>query len=144
MYDKKKNCVLQQGSHAPVDLTAVAVQTFSHVLFANMRVTRLMARVTTAIVSTGAVELAYRRRPSYNSATGQSTLGTLSIPAGAAAGDVYYSDIDPVDCNLGDQVVVSVTAAAAGGGAAGQALCDFEADLDSEFASNQSNMIESA
>lgn len=144
MYDTKSPFLLQQGSHAAVDLTSAAVQSFSHVAYQNCRVTRLLCKVTTATVSNVSIVVTFRRRPVYGSSSTQSSLGTITIPTAIAVDKIYYKDITPVNCAIGDQLVVEVTTAAGGGGAAGAALCNVEADLDPEVPGNQTNMVASA
>lgn len=144
MYDQIPSPRLQTGTHAEIDLTSAAVQSFAISLQANARVFRLQAKVTTATVSTGSIVLNFRRRPTFGSASGQSSLGTITIPTAIAVNAVYYKDITPVVCNVGDQIVVEVTTAAAGGGAAGKAVCDFLADYDPETAANSSGFVASA
>lgn len=144
MYDKIPSPRLQTGSHAAVDLTSAAVQSFAWSLQMNARVFRIQAKVTTATVSNVSIVLTFRRRPTFASASGQSTLGTITIPTAIAANKVYYKDITPVNCDVGDQIVVEVTTAAAGGGAAGQAVCDYIADYDPESVANFSNFVASA
>lgn len=143
-YDMIESPKLPVGAQAEIDLTSAAVQSFSTVLTMNGRVFRLQAKVTTATVSTGSIVLTIRRRPTFGSSSGQTTLGTLTIPTAIAVNKIYYKDITPVNCNSGDQVVVEVTTAAAGGGAAGKALFDFLMDYDPETAPNDSNFVASA
>lgn len=143
-YEMISNVKLPVGAQAEIDLTSAAVQSFSHVLQEFARVRRIQAKVTTATVSSGSIVLTIRRRPTFGSSSGQSTLGTITIPTAIAVNAIYYKDITPVNCSRGDQVVVEVTTAAAGGGAAGKAVFDFLADYDPESALNDSNMVASA
>lgn len=126
------------------DLTGAAVHTTSFSVGAEIEVNRIMALVTTAVVSTGAVVVAMKRYPTYGSSASAETIGTLSIPAATVAGKVLYKDVTPVICYPGDQLVFEVTTAAAGGGAAGNAAYMFNAVLRPEAAANQSDMVASA
>lgn len=135
---------LQVGAGAADDLSATGVHSYTQVLTQNARITRIYAYITTAVVSSGAVVVTFRRRPVYGASTNQSTLGTLSIPAAQAKDGMVYKDITPVNCNIGDEIAFEVTTAAAGGGAAGGAIYDFEADMDPETAANQSKLVASA
>lgn len=126
------------------DLTGAAVHTTSFAVGAEIEIQRVMALVTTAVVSTGAVVVAMKRYPTYGSAASAETVGTISIPAGTAAGKVVYKDVTPVTAYPGDQLVFEVTTAAAGGGAAGNAAYMFGAVLKPEMAANQADMIASA
>lgn len=143
-YDKILSPRLPVGAQAEIDLTSAAVQSFSFLLSMNARVFRLQAKVTTATVSTGSIVITFRRRPTFGSATGQTTLGTISIPTAVVVNKIYYKDITPVNCVSGDDIVAEVTTAAAGGGAAGKALVDFLADYDPENAVADSNYVASA
>lgn len=143
MLDFKNPSVIPVGAGAAQALTGAGVHTYSVVLSENARITRLYAKLTVAVVSTGGVLVTFRRRPAFGSATGQTALGTLTIPAGTAADKVVYKDITPVNCNIGDQLVFDVVTAAAGGGAAGSALYGYEADRDPETVGNQSNLLQS-
>ena len=142
-YENIQNPKLQVGSHVEIDLTSAAVQSFSWVLGMDARVFRIQAKVTTATVSNVSIVLNFRRRPTFGSATGQSSLGTLTIPTAIAVNKVYYKEITPVNCVAGDQIVVEVTTAAGGGGAAGKALCDLLIDTDPEVALNESGFVAS-
>lgn len=126
------------------DLTGAAVHTTSVGIVAQVKVVRLKAMVTTAVVSSGAVVITYKKYPTYGSSASAVTLGTISIPAATAAGKVLYKNITPVVCTPGEQIVYEITTAAAGGGAAGNAYYAVEFELDPEQPANQSDMIASA
>lgn len=126
------------------DLTGAAVHTTSIGVTSQIKVKRLMCMVTTAVVSSGAVVVNFKRYPTYGSSAGAVSLGTISIPAATAAGKVVYKDITPALCYPGDQIVFEITTAAAGGGAAGNAFYAIEVSANPEYASNQSDMIASA
>lgn len=125
------------------DLSATGVHTSSWGITTQVLVAELRAMITTAVVSTGGVVVAFKRYPTYGSSAGAVTLGTLTIPAGTAAGKVVYKRINPSNLIPGDQLVAEVTTAAAGGGAAGGALYSFSAEEDPEYPPNQSDMIAS-
>jgi len=143
MYDSRLPTRVQIGAGATQSLTAVAVAAYSHEYMENSRVWRLMCYVTTAVVSTVAVSVQFLYRPTFGSATGQTILGTVNIPAGALVDSVYYKDITPQNLNAGGQLAFNVSVAAAGGGAAGAAFHEVIADLDPETALNQSKFIAS-
>lgn len=144
MYDDKRQILLQTGTHAAIDLTAAAVQTFGWLAVENVRATRIGIKITTATVSSGSIVINFRRRPTFASSSGQSSLGTITVPTAIAANKVYYKDITPVNMTEFDQVVVEVTTAAAGGGAAGQGVAFLVVDYDAETPANDSNMVASA
>src|SRR6185312_2113779 len=105
----------------PVSLASAAeVQAF--MVGSKQKVLRLLAQVTTAVVSTGAVQVDCYARPTHGSTSGQVLLGSLLIPAGSAAGAKLYKDISVATAVLaGQEVAFTVSTAAAGGGAAGAA-----------------------
>lgn len=143
-YIHKANGLKMVGAGAADDLATAAVHTDSLAVMRQVKVSRLMALVSTAVVSTGAVTVLFKRYPTFGSAAGAVTIGTLLIPAGTAAGKVIYDDVNPVNCYPGDQIVYEVTVAAAGGGAAGAAVYDVELIEDPEVPANQSDMVQSA
>lgn len=144
MYTIKKRAVFNYVAANSQDLSAAAVHTTFKSVGSQMDVTRLMAIVTTAVVSTGAVVVKFWRRPTFGSTASQVLLGQLSIPAGTAAGKVLYKDISPTQVNPGEEISFEVTTAAAGGGAAGGAVYELELSDSPEAGGNQANMIASA
>lgn len=140
MYDAKRSAAIEIGAGAAKDLSATGVFATTFNLLENVRVWRLVVKVTTSISSTGAVVVALKRRPTYGSSSGEVNLGTVSIPAAAVANAVYYKDITPYNCLIGDQLVFDCTTAASTSGAA---IAGFLADFDPEAAAN-SVMIASA
>lgn len=144
MYTEKLFGVMPLGTPAAVDLTSAAVHSFSHIFLSQVKLKRIALCVTTATVSSGNIVVTFRKRPTPGSSSGQSTVGTITIPTGIAAGKVYYKDVSPVVFAPGDQLIAEVTTAAAGGGAAGAAAHGFEGEDDPEYAGNQTDMVESA
>lgn len=133
------------GVAGPVSLTSVAdVQFFA--LPYQMSINRVEALVTTAVVSSAPVQLSVFARPTHGSATGQVLLGVLNIPAGTAVGKCVYKDLSDklVSVQAGQELVFSVTVAAAGGGAAGAVIPMAQMDEAPEVALNQSNLVLSA
>ena len=96
----------------------------------HVAVKRVGVKVVGAITSSGAIVLNVRKRPIPHSSSGQSSLGTITIPAAAALGASYYLELDEDLATLrpGEQIALEVTTAAAGMGAAGngQAWIDAE------------------
>lgn len=141
MYTIKKRPVQNYVAANAQDVASTGVHTTSKAVLAQMDVTRLMAVVDTAIVSTGAVSVKFWRRPTFNSTSSQVSLGTLSIPAGTAAGKVLYKDISPTQINPGEQITFEVLTAAT---TSGKLAYEIELADSPEAAGNQSNMIASA
>lgn len=148
MYDKNRGPLFFPRKAAnkamSLDLTSAAVGDLSFVCMQRCQVSQIKALVDVAVVSTGAVVITVRKRPTPGSASGQSTVGTLSIPAGTAAGKVYYKAVSPVSFAEGDEMVFEVTTAAAGGSAAGSALAGFYSYESPEVPLNESDMVASA
>lgn len=144
MYTDLVKGKLQVGAGAADDLSATGVHSYSYVFLTQCSVKKLMALVTTAVVSSGGVVVAFKKYVAYASSAGAVTLGSITIPAAAAKDKVYYKDIDAVNFAPGDQLVFEVTTAAAGGGAAGGAVYEVECDYDPEYVANQTKMIVSA
>lgn len=82
--------------------------------------------VTTAVVSSGPVVITVKKRPTSNSSSGEVSMGTITIPAGTAAGTLVYRKLDEDlasrSLEPGQVCVYEVTTAAAGGGAAGAGI----------------------
>ena len=132
------------ASVAPGSLGSTAVIS-EHVCIGNqVEIRRVAIAISTATVSTGNIVVTVRNRPTVGSATGQSTLATLTIPTGVAAGKVYYKDVNQAIIVPGGSIAFEVTTAAAGGSAAGAGVCGFIAQEDPEYAPNLSSMVASA
>lgn len=110
----------------------------------QQEVSLLALAISTSVVSTGNVVVTFKRRPTLGSSSGEVSLGTITIPNGAAAGKTYYKSIDPVVCAVGEEVIAEVTTAAAGMGAAGNGQGFVCSNEDPEEFSNNSDMVESA
>lgn len=132
------------ASVAPGSLTSTAVIAEYAVIAERVDVQRLAVVVSTAVVSTGSVVVTVRNRPTVGSATGQSTITTLTIPAGTAAGKVVYKDINQANLIPGGSIAFEVTTASAGGGAAGAVVCGMVIAEDPEDKRNESAFIASA
>lgn len=125
-----------------VALTAASVvQSFT--VLEQCQVSQLYFAISTATVSNADIVVAFKRRPTLGSASGEVTIGSLNITTGAAAGRVFYKYVDPVVCAAGEQIVIEVTTAAGGMGAAGNGQGFFSAQQDPETDANNSDMIES-
>lgn len=134
--------LVQVGAGAADDLSATGVHSYSFAIMEQCCVRRLHALVSTLVDSavTEAV-IDFKARPNFGSATGEVTLGQLTIPDATVVGDVVYKDISPTNLFPGGELVFEVSVAA---DTAGGAVYGVRADLDPEDANNQSQMIESA
>lgn len=122
------------------DLSATGVHTTSMAIMSKAKVRRVACLLSAAIVSTGAVVVAFKRRPLYGSASGEVTLASLSIPAGTAAGKLVFKDLDS-SVFPGDQIIAEVTTAAT---TSGDGLYGIFLDDAPEQPSESSDMVESA
>lgn len=77
------------------------------------------------------------------SASGASTLGTLTIPDATAIGITVYKNVTPVDFAIGQAIHIAWTAAV-GGSIAGMGDADVTAELKPEVPGNNSSMLASA
>lgn len=59
--------------------------------------------------TTTAPTVVMKKRPTPLSSTGQSTIGTITVPSGTAIGKTVYKDIEPVQFNVGDSLHLSWT-----------------------------------
>lgn len=124
MYVAKLPALKLAGSAQSLTSVATVATFFAE---AKVQVPTLAFLVSTAVVSTGAVVVQYILQPIIASSSGQTILGTITIPAGTAAGQVYRNNIgDGAVLLPGYTIQVNVTTAAAGGGAAGAGYAMFE------------------
>lgn len=134
MYDRHPAKKLLLGTLAAKDCSSTGDFAYNEHLDENTRVWRLKAKVTTVMVSTGTIVITFYVRPTYGSTSGQITLGTVVIPATAAANNEYYKDITPVNVAEGSQIIANVTTAATTSGAC---IAHWLDDVDPEVALNQ-------
>ena len=127
-------------------LTAAVAVHGEMICVRNCRVKRIMFYVETTIAAnTAAPVVTFRKRPTPGSSSGQSTIGTLTIPDLTAAGKVLYKDVTPVLLEVGDSICFDHTTQATDGtSAAGGGYYAFEADDDPEDPRNCADMVASA
>lgn len=89
-----------------------------------------------------APQVLFKKRPTPNSATDESTVGTLIIPDATAIGKTVYLDVDPVSFAVGDSMELSHVIGT--GTPTGIGVYSFICDHDPELPANNSDMIESA
>lgn len=89
--------------------------------------------------STTAPTVVFTKRPTPNSATGESVVATLTIPSGTAVGAVIYKELDsPILFEVGDVMEVSHTVGV--GSPAGQGIAAFVCSHSAEVPANMSDM----
>jgi len=105
---------------------------------------RLLFEITSeaVVATTTAPTVVFKKRPTPLSASGESTVGILTIPNGTAPGKVLYKEVQ-VDFQVGDALQISWTVGV-GGTPAGQGIASAEAFYDDENPANMSDMILSA
>lgn len=127
------------------DMGAAAAVHAEYLVTRRCEISRIMFYVTVLVAATTtAPTLTFRRRLIYASASGQSTLGVLTIPDTTAVGKVIYKDITPVVLNVGDTITLDHTQITVGGGAAGKGIYGFEVHPVSEDYRNESDLVASA
>lgn len=141
MYQQKVQPQFVTGGAAQ-SLTSAAVVA-RWVAHRNLVVKRLAFAIQTATVSNANIVITFKKRPIIGSASGESTIGTLSIPTTIAAGKTYYKDVSGTILKAGEEVVAEVTTQAGGGGAAGAGSAFLDCEDDPETAANQTNMVAS-
>lgn len=93
--------------------------------------------------TTTAPTVVFTKRPTPLSATGESAVGTLTIPSGTAIGKIVYKNLSaPVTFAVGDSMELSHTVGV--GTPTGMGCYFFVCDEDPEVAGNNSDMIASA
>lgn len=141
MYTFKKNGIFDSDT-LQVLTSAAVIKKF---VFSRPALVRQVAfDLQVATVSTGSIVITVKKYPATGSSASASTVGTITIPAGTAAGVQYYKAVSAVKFAPGQQLVFEVTTAAAGGGAAGSGICVFDAEESPEVVGNDSLMVASA
>jgi len=111
-------------------------------------VTRIGVMATVAYdydTQTAEGQVAVDRRVAYGSDAGRVELGVIKQADGTPAGTVLYKDINPVNCDVGDQLIAEVKVAATGGaGIAGDFKVFFCYHHRAETDANQAEQTASA
>lgn len=145
MYTQKRYSLETLGAGTALVATSTATAVQSYPVMTQMKINRIMALVTTAIVCpTSAGVYTFFRRPAIGSDAGIVTIGTLTLPTGTAVSKVLFKDVTPVNLVPGDELVIKCTTASVGAGNAGACVFGFEADEDPEDYRDQTNMVASA
>lgn len=139
MYVEKRLGLLQIGVGAVQDLSVAAVHTYSYLVGSQCELKRFLAHVTTLTVGDATV-VAKRRPGGLGVVLGEEVIATLVIPGGSTVGQVVWKDVEPVELEVGDELVFEVTVGATSGAAA----YDIELSDDPEVPANNPDMVESA
>lgn len=135
MYDAKPAANVIIGAGTAKDCSSTGVFAYTWNLTEPGTIKQLIVKTTTAMVSSAATVITFRRRPTYGSSSGQSSLGTVSVAATAAANAVFVNNITPVNLNVGDQIVADCTTAAT---TSGSVIANIVADYSAETSLNES------
>jgi hypothetical protein len=138
----------------PLGTTPLGVETVSaavavhgeFMVLRRCKIKRIMFIVTVAVAANStAPVVTFRKRPTPNSSSGQSTIGTLTLPDLTGIGKVLYKDVTPISLAVGDSICLDhTTQAVDGSAAAGAGYYAFELEFDPEVPANESDMIASA
>lgn len=139
MYPAKSNMLQAFGTIGPNVVSSTGVMAHRYTVSQQVTVKRLAYLVTTQSTVTAAV-IAVELRPTPGSATGDSVIGTLTIPTSAAIGSFIYKDVAGVVVPAGSEIAFNVTTASTAGGGVPLLVCE----EDPETAANNSAMIASA
>lgn len=137
MYTETVSHIAIRQSATPLSLASAAVID-RHTVLEGVNVERFLFQLTTAVAG-GPVVLALRQRTGYGVTAGQITVATLTIPTGAAIGQIYYKDVDPVKLVPGQELVAEVTSA----GSAGAGFVGVKMGHSPEMPGNVSVMVAS-
>jgi len=132
---------------APMILAPTAIDTAANPIAGSryyngnvpLRVRKIWATVTVA-VTTLATTLTFKARPTPGSATGEITIGTLTIPTSAAIGKTVYKKNLDVLVPAGHEISIQT----GGEGDAGTVAAGFVADPSWEGEANNTLMVASA
>lgn len=128
-----------------IDIGAASANAGELSCFRGCTITRLMFHVTDEVVAgtTTAPTVVFTKRPTPNSATGESVVGTLTIPDGTAVGTMVYKDIaTPVSFTPGDALEISHTVGV--GDPTGQGIANAVCEDKPEVPGNVTDMLASA
>lgn len=120
-------------------LTAAAAAHGGYHVMHPIVVKRLMFSISTAVNDLTASVIGIEK-VSQGGVT--ASMGTMTIPNGAAVRKVYYKDFSPVECGVGDLLQLKhVTQGGLGGTPAGAGYYGFLAELSPEYFGNETNAI---
>ena len=139
MISSKSPALLPIGTHA-----AAGDWTMAAVIQKWMVVRPLVARRLCAVVKTSptvtSTIITFKKYPTFDATGSAASIGTVTIPAGTAAGKFYFKDIAAYALKPGEMVVAEVTqTSTAGNGAAA-----VEVEESPEDYRNNTNMVASA
>lgn len=142
---------IKRKSGAPdtaINLAAAAASYAGYAVFQPISLKRLMFFVTTTVTAgTTAPKVGWLNYPTYANSSGAVTLGTITIPTGAAVGNVYYKDVsDATRILAGTELVLQapLTQAADSGTAAGAGWMGMVWEPSPDADANNTKVIASA
>lgn len=128
---------------ATIDIGASSADHGEYVCTRPCYVNRLQSLVTIEAVSgtVSAPQVIYTKRTAYGVSSGETVIGTLTLPSGTAIGKTVYKDITPVVFEVGQ--IIEISHVVGSGTPTGMVNADVIAEFDPEVAENNANMIES-
>lgn len=100
---------------------------------------------TTLVAGVTAPQVKITKRPTYNSASSEVVIATMTIPNGTAAGKVVGKRFSPVQLDVGDELNFEhITVANDTGTAAGAGFYNVTLDVDDENDTVETDYITSA
>lgn len=131
-----------QGTNATASiLDCSGANTLTTPLSQSVVPTHLFAFVQTTFNSTGPTVITVNYRPTVGSSSGQTLLGTISIPTASAAPATFWKASSEVTCFAGGEIAFVVTTAAT---TAGKVFIGWDAGLSPENPANLPNAVASA
>jgi len=92
--------------------------------------------------SSTAPTVVFTKRPTPLSSTGESAVGTLTIPDGTAVGKTVFKNVTPVNLDVGDSLEIAHTIGA--GSPTGQGHWSVDVCPTPDTAANEPDMLESS
>ena len=149
-YDKKVH-IFQDASDGIDDVSVLEVAAgdigAAFDVVEPITITRIGTLCTVAYdydTQTAEGQVSVDRRIAYGSDTGRVELGAVKQLEGTAAGTVIKEDINPVDLDVGDQVILEAKVQAAGGTEVGDWKGFFCYHSRAEVMANQSEQTDTA
>jgi hypothetical protein len=125
-----------QGPIGAAQVTTAAADIAEFIVPEKCQIDALQFTVKVAVTVTAAVITFYSRTVVGSNAS-QVSIGTITLPIGAAAGATYVNQITPIYLNQGQSICASVTTTST----AGSGYSSLHMSLNPENPSNESNVV---
>jgi len=133
------NIPVGAGDAGPLEELDLSIASGDHGEYLCLRrcsIKRLFFGVS-GVATLGSSTVVFKKRLQPFSASGESVIGTLVVPAGLNPGQVLFKSIGPIEINAGESIQISWTQ-----GTAGQGHARFELEPHTESFANEENLIE--